>query len=201
MINHEVVQNSPEWYKLRIGVLTASTFSKFLTPTGKPSKQAVDIENQIVAEILTGEADEPFFTSYAVERGSRLEPEARKMYEMLKGVTVQRAGFITTDNGRIGGSADGLVGDDGGLEIKCLYGKNHVGSLFERTISDDHKPQVQGLLMISDRKWWDTMSYHPKMPPSIIRTERDEEYIIRLRTILDQSVVNIDEKIKKIRGE
>jgi hypothetical protein len=200
MINHEITQGSPEWFQLRIGVVTASTFSKILTPkTGELSKQAVAIENEIVAEILTGESDEPYFANYATQRGTQLEPEARRMYEMLTGTEVKRSGFVTNDAGTIGGSADGLVGDDGGLEIKCLYGKNHVAMLFEKEIDLEHKPQVQGLLLVTGRKWWDTMAYHPKMPPSIIRTERDVVYIAKLEAALNQVVANIQAKVAAIR--
>ncbi len=201
MVNYHVTQNSPEWYALSIGRLTASNFSDILTPAkGELSASRLPLQNAVVAEILTGECDEPFFMSDAMKRGAALEPKAREMYELVRGVPVHRSGFVTTLDGRIGGSADGLVGDDGGIEIKCMYGGGHVGMLNEKDIAAKHKPQVQGLLYITGRKWWDVMAYHPKMPPSIIRVERDVLYIAKLEAALKTMIEEIDAKVEAIKA-
>lgn len=199
---HNLEQGTDDWYAVRLGVLTASNFSKVLTAkTMQLSASAAQLENEIVAEILTGEQGNTFFGSFDTERGKELEPEAVDFYEMLTGMDTEKVGFVTNDAGTIGCSPDRFVGDEGLLEIKCPAPHTHVKSLVEKSIGDEHKPQIQGQLMITGRKWADAFSYHPKMPPSIIRVERDEEYIEKLQTALDKLLLNIQTKLKTIKGE
>lgn len=209
MIVHDVVQGSPEWEKLRMGKFTASTFGKVLTPkTQKPSASSIQLENEIVGQILTGEYegddgddgyDDEFGGSYFTERGKRLEPKAIQAYEMMTGNTVKRAGFITNDAGTIGASLDGLVGKDGTVEIKCLKRRNHVGLFFNPKISDKHFPQCQGQMLIAERKWCDNMFYHPKLKPFVIRLEFDRLYCAKLEAALNQMVKNVADKVAELR--
>lgn len=202
MIVHEVEQGTDDWYAVRTGVLTASEFGKIITAkTMKLSSQAAELENKIVAQILTGDDEREFCGNGYTERGKEYEPEAVSLYEMLRDVEAQTVGFITNDEGTLGCSPDRLIGEDGGLEIKCPGGKQHIASLLAGSIADDHKPQVQGCLLVTGRKWWDVMSYHPKLPPSIIRVERDEEYVAALSAAVDQMLINIQTKIKQVKGE
>lgn len=204
MIIHECIQGEPEWHKARAGVFTASTFGCVLTPsTLRLSASAQDLENQIIAEILTGdpiEDEEGFGGTLWTERGKALEPKAIELYELITGEETQRVGFITNDEKTIGGSPDRLIGVDGGLEIKCLKPKNHVALFRKRELEKDHMPQIQGLMMVTGRKWWDVMGYHPKMPPVIIRVERDVLYIAKLEAALNQMVKNVAEMVSTLRG-
>jgi hypothetical protein len=202
MIIHDFAQNSPEWIEAHRGVITASSFSKILTAkTMKLSKSAEEIEHKIIAEILTDDETGEFFGNQWTERGHELEPDAVAMYEMLKDVETTPVGFITTDDGLIGCSPDRLIGEDGGLEIKCLSAHKHIEMLVNKSIDEEHKPQVQGCLMVTERKWWDVMAYHPQLPPSIVRVVRDEEYIEKLGNGLNFVLDNIKTKIKAIKGE
>jgi len=177
MIIHDVIQNSPEWYAVRRGVITASSFSKIITAkTMKISAQSDEIENKVIAEILTDEEDGEFNGNGWTERGKELEPKAVSLYEMVRDCETIPVGFVTNDDGTIGCSPDRFIGNDGGLEIKCLSAHRHIKYFLSGTIDEEHKPQVQGCLMITGRKWWDVMAYHPQLPPSIIRVEPDEEY-------------------------
>lgn len=201
MIEHLCEQGSPEWHQVRNGVITASNFGKIVTAkTMKLSAQADEVENRIVAQILTGDDENDFEGNKHTERGKEYEPEAVALYEMLRGVETTTIGFITSDDGAFGCSPDRLVGEDGGLEIKCPAQHTHIRSLLAGSIADDHKPQVQGCLYITGRKWWDCMSYHPKLPPSIIRVERDEAYISLLEENLLQMKKNIENKIRKVNA-
>lgn len=202
MICHDFEQNSPEWYAARIGVLTASCFDKILTAkTGKISAQAGELENRIVAELLTGEPCEGFNGNGHTERGKELEPEAVKFYEFKNDCETKTVGFVTNDEKTLGCSPDRLVGDEGLLEIKCPAAHTHVSSYFSGNLADDHKPQLQGQLLITGRKWVDILSYHPTIPPSIIRVERDEDYIKKLSDALALVLTNIQTKLKSIKGE
>lgn len=202
MIIHDFEQNSPEWYAARMGIITASTFPKVLTAkTMKLSASAEEIENRIVAEILTSGDNEGFSGNMWTERGHDLEPDAVALYEMTTGNSTTEVGFITNGEKTIGCSPDRLVGKDGGLEIKCPAAHTHIASYLSGSVADDHKQQVQGTLMITKRKWWDVMSYHPELPPSIVRVKHDEEYIGHLEDALNQMVANIQNKISKLKGE
>lgn len=198
----DCVQGSPEWVKARVGVATASAFSCLLTPAkGDYSAQASCYEDLIVAELLTGESQEEFGGTFHTERGKELEPEAVAYYEMERSLDVAHGQFCLSDCGTYGASPDGFAGDEGLIEIKCLGGKAHVGVLLDPDKAVKHRPQIQGQLLVTGRKWVDNLFYHPKMPSVIIRVERDEEFIAKLEGALDQFAKNVQEKIKRIRGE
>jgi len=185
MIIHNVVQGSSEWLRLRMGKPTASAFDRILTPTGKPSSQQRAYVNELLAELILGQplvgASMPW-----MERGKELEGEARSFYSLVSGNEVEQVGFCTTDDGRIGASPDGLIGKDGGLELKCPSAPVHVGYLFhEQGIGSAYHVQIQGSVFVCEREWWDAVSYYPGMPQALIRHTRDEEFIGKLREQLD----------------
>src|SRR5690606_16202558 len=117
-----------------------------------------------------------------MERGTALEPEARAAYEMQRDVDVQVVGFIYADDRKLtGGSPDGLIGEDGGLECKCPAIHTHIGYLLNpHALVDEYRTQVQGYLWITGRRWWDLCSYHPDLPSVIRRIERDEAFVAAL---------------------
>lgn len=201
MIRVDCTQQTPEWYDVRRGVLTASHFNKILTPkTQKVSAQADAVARRIVAEWLSGVAEQPPATQ-AMERGIMLEPEARAWYEFATGRTVEEVGFVfLNDKREIGCSPDGLIGDDGGLEIKCLNGADHIEALANGQIPIDYVPQVQGCLWITGREWWDYVSYHPLMPSEVIRVARDDTFIKSLEIAADY-VLGLVEAMKRTLTE
>ena len=202
MILHDVVQGTPEWLRARIGIPTASNFDEILTPAkGDYSASAAMYENQIVAEIFSGESQEDFGGTTWTERGKEYEPEAVAYYELERGIDVVHGCFATNDKKTFGASPDGFAGDDGLIEIKCLSGKHHVSVLLNPEKAVKYRPQIQGQMLVTGRKWVDHLYYHPKLPKLIIRTERDEAFIIKLETAIDQFIKNVAEKIKQIKGE
>ena len=200
MIVHHCTQGSPEWFELRRGIPTASNFDRILTPkTGKPSASADPYISELIAERYhIGPLDELEATaSDAMKQGLALEPEARHRYEAETGVAVAQVGFVTTDDGRLGCSPDGLVGDSGGLEVKCPSGKTHVGYLRERVLPDDYKAQVHGSLIVTGRKWWDFVSYCHGLPLFRVRVVPDE-YTDRLREALYLFVARYENTIRDL---
>ena len=180
-------QGSPEWLQARLGVPSASSYSKLITTTGKASAQAEAYINQLVAERITGESS--FFqVTDPMQRGMDLEPEARVRYEMETGNLVEQVGFLMHDTLEAGASPDGLVGESGGLEIKCPMPSTHIEYLRDGRLPSKYIQQVQGCLWISGRDWWDFMSYHPKMTPLIIRVYRDEVFIKALELAVIDTV-------------
>jgi len=174
ILEHE--QGSPEWLASRLGRPSASMFGKLVTGSGKPSGSAESYINELIAERLTGRS-KPFFTNEHMERGTALEPEAREAYEYITEYEVVETGFIIDDSEEFGCSPDGLVGNDGGLEIKCPSDAVHVSYLRAGKVPAKYYQQVQGCMWITGRDWWDFMSYHPEMPHLLVRARRNEKFI------------------------
>lgn len=176
MIIHDMEQGTEEWFAVRLGIPTASKFSDIFTSQGKPSASQNKYMNLLVAEWLMGERVETYQND-AMARGNELEPEARTYYELQSDVDVEQTGFITTDDGLIGGSPDGLTAL-GGLEIKCPSAHVHVEYLLSGKCPAKYLPQVQGLMFLTGKTHWDFVSYYPEMPRQlIVRVERDEKWI------------------------
>lgn len=196
---HDVPQNSTEWYELRLGIATASEFSKIITPvTGKLSKQARSYAYRLIAEAVLQESTESLNHLEWISRGKELEPEAARMYEYQHDVETKKVGLITNDEGTLGASLDRLVGNDGCVEIKCPAAWTHVGYMVDG-FGAEYKPQVMGQLLIAERDWCDRFSYHPRLPPQFDKTYRDEPYI----KLMEQALKEFDEMkaemIEKVR--
>jgi len=195
----ECEQGSPEWLQARLGIPSSSSYSKLVTTTGKASAQATGYINQLVAERITGEPT--FFqVTDPMQRGMDLEPQARTAYEMETGSWVMQVGFLMHDTLQAGASPDGLIGKNGGLEIKCPSAHTHVEYLRDGDLPIKYFQQVQGCLWISGRDWWDFMSYHPKMEPLIVRVFRDEEFIKALECAVIEAVQMIEILTMKFRS-
>jgi len=168
-------QGSEEWLAIRRGVITASEFSQVMTP--KMLKRAkTDYIYKLLAEFKGLAGDN--FSSAAMDRGTNLEPVARELYAFREDVDPEQVGFIFLNESRlVGCSPDSLIGDDGGLEIKCPEAKAHIHYMMDDAVPDEYRSQVFGCLWLTGRSWWDFMSYHPKLPPLVTRvTNEDEGY-------------------------
>lgn len=183
-IYYDVEQNTPEWYRLRLGIPTASEFHRILTPkTRRVSTQAAEYMYRLLGEWITGEPAENAETEW-MARGHELEAKAVQAYEVLTGLTTTNGGFITTADGLVGCSPDRLVGGDGDLEIKCPLIATQVRYALTGCITDDYLTQLQGRLMIHGRQWVDIFSYHPAISLPPVRVHRDEQHIETLRMAL-----------------
>lgn len=186
----DVEQGSDEWFKLRLGKLTASQFSKILSPTGKVSTQAADLVNKKIAEKLTGEMEDNY-TNPHMERGTELEPEALEFLNFTNGFNFKPVGFADSGMG-YGCSPDALDLDSKiGCEIKCPMAKTHVKYLRSGKLPNEYFSQVQGSMLVTGFKQWVFMSYHPTMKPFIITVERDDDYINKLQELLIEKVKEI----------
>lgn len=183
----DVVQGSPEWLRVRLGIPTASAYDRILTPkTLKPSAERFGYASQLLSEWFLGHEIDWGGASKFMERGTDMEPEARSFYELERDVSAQVVGFVMRDDGMTGGSPDSLVGDDGGLEIKCPAINTAIAYFLDpASLATKYRHQVQGYLYLTRRAWWDIISYHPDVPPVIVRVARDEEYIAALDFALD----------------
>ena len=180
MIISPYEQGTPEWLAARLGKPSASLFSRVITMTGKPSASADGYINQLLGERLTGKS-EPHYTNEAMILGTEREPLARADYEFISGNKVNEVGFILDDSESYGCSPDGLIGEDGGLEIKCPAQTTQAGYWRDKQSGvKRYYQQIQGCMWVTHRKWWDFFSYHPDMPHVLVRVERNEDYIEKL---------------------
>lgn len=178
MKKHFMKQRTTEWFMVRIGICTASEFKNLVTPEFKIRSWSTEMPNTYLAAKLSekwkGEPDEGY-SSFAMEQGEIRENQAIPWYEDVFEVEIERVGFITTDDGRIGASPDGLIGAKRGIEIKVPLPKTHVRYLLKRELPDEYEAQVHGNILVADAEGWAFMSWRPEFPKLVMQVERDEE--------------------------
>jgi predicted phage-related endonuclease len=205
-------QGSAEWHEQRLGYVTASRFADVMTNprsaadkpprlshshrladktdkiAGKMSKTARSYMLDLLAERLTRVPQGPR-ENEAMRWGNEHEAAAVEVYEALTGLSCKKVGFRALPLEKwIGGSADRLVGRPGGLEIKCPFNTRvHLEYWLAGALPKDHVAQVQGLMWITGRGWWDFCSFDPRIADTRlaffrVRVERDDDYISELST-------------------
>ena len=194
----ECEQNTPDWYQARIGLPTASAFSKLLTSTGKPSKQANTYAKKLAAELYAGKPLD-VYTNGNMERGHEQEDEARDLYALTYGVTVEQIGFVTTDDGTAGCSPDGLTGDKGMVEIKSRKAEIQVETLLAGKPPTENIAQMQGQMWICGRQWCDYVSYHPDLPLFVFRVDFDPGFAASLLIAIRQVITERDKYLSAIK--
>lgn len=171
-----VKQGSAEWFAARRGLPTASRFDQILTPvTMKPSSSQAKLIDELIAESLLPGSNEPERLSEDMRSGMILEAEARCSYELGHATDkVSEVGFLIHDSGLFGCSPDALVGETGGVEIKCPNGTTHIGYVRAGVLPADYRCQAHGSLIVTGRPWWDFFSHHRGLPPLCVRVVRDD---------------------------
>jgi len=196
----KVEQGSPEWFKVRAGMPTASEFSTVMASGrgGGDSKTRRTYMLKLAGEILTGEPMESF-TNAHMERGKVMEDEARDFYSFMTDAEPVRVGFII--NGPKGCSPDSLIGTDGMLEIKTKLPHLLLDVLLKDEFPAEHKAQCQGALWVAEREWIDIAVYWPKLPLFVKRAHRDEAYIKTMATAVDAFNAELQEIVAKVRDQ
>lgn len=163
MIFHDVAQNTEEWELLRLGKATASKFGTFMANDGKafgdPAKRYA---LQLALELSTGRKSEFSFKNDDMERGHEQEPIARMLYEEEHFTDIQNGGFF--DWGAYGDSPDGLVGDDGVIEVKSVIAPVHYATIRRGSFDPAYRWQLIGHLDCTQREWVDFVSYCADFP-------------------------------------
>ena len=189
-------QRSEDWFKIRSGVPSASEFSNIVQSDGSPSKSRTKYLYKLVGEKL-GALPEESYTNKAIENGILREADAREMYSRDVKPVVQ-VGFCIHDEG-YGCSPDGLVEEDGVIEIKCPILSTHIEYLIKQKLPTDYVQQVQGQLLVTGRKYNDFISYYPGLKPLVVRCYRDEVFISRLRSELLKFISELNELTERLR--
>jgi putative phage-type endonuclease len=197
-------QRTDEWFQARLGKVTASKVSDVMAKT--KSGYAASRDNymaQLVVERMTNKQSETF-TNAAMEWGTQQEPFARAAYEIKQGVVVEEVGFIDHPLIKMAGaSPDGLVGDDGLVEIKCPNTATHIETLLTQTVSAKYYAQMQWQMACTNRDWCDFVSFDPRMPEGaqlfISRVQRDPESIKEMEAEVKKFLVEVDSKVDQLK--
>lgn len=191
-------QGTSEWLACRLGIPTASNFSKVLAKgEGKTRKRYM---LDLAGERLTGDPCETYSNAH-MERGKEMEAEARNLYTFMTDNECEQVGFIK--NVDRGASPDSLIGTNGMLEIKTKLPALQIECLLADKLPSEHVAQVQGALWVAEREWIDLCSYWPRLPLFVKRVYRDEKYISELATAIDAfnaELTEIVEKISQVRA-
>jgi putative phage-type endonuclease len=203
----EMIQGSPEWRAARCGKVTASRMAELVAKlkTGKPANSREDYLYELVAERLTGQPLD-FFQTKDMQWGTEKEPLARQAYEQRHFVEVEQIAMVmhpVIENA--GASPDGLVEDDGLIEIKCPRTKTHLMTLRSKQAPAQYIPQMQWQMACTGRQWCDFVSYDPRLPEHlqlfIVRVQRDQALIEQYEQEVIQFLVEVNEVITAINQE
>ena len=196
----DVIQGTPEWKKLKAGVISASNLHKIISAVnGEYSKSADKYVIKLISERITGEIDD-VYTDANMLRGVEMEVEARDWYRLTQSEPVRQVGFVFRDESRlVGCSPDGLM-EDRGFETKCVIGSTMVSYLLgdEQSVVNEYKQQVQGGMWITGLSLWDLLIYHPSFDPLLITVKRDDDYCRKIEMVVARTLKDMNDKIKRL---
>lgn len=200
VIISDVVQGTPEWMALRIGVPGASSFDQIITTTGAASAQRNKLLYKLAGERLLG-AKEESYSNAAMQRGIELEPVARSVFSMLYEIEVTEVGFVYFDERRDRGcSPDGLIDNSSGLEIKCPSLPVHIEYLLSGKLPTAYYFQVHGSMLMTGRDSWHFFSYYPSLTPLHLVIQRDDKICNKLHDALESFCGELAEITEKLKG-
>lgn len=201
-----IEQRTPEWCEARLGRVTASRVADMMarTKTGYGASRA-NYMAELICERLTGKQAERF-SSAAMAWGTETEPQARAMFTLTTGLSVEKTGFaLHPEIADLGASPDGLIGDDGMVEIKAPNTATHIETLLSETVPQKYVLQMQTQMACTGRSWCDFVSFDPRLPDEmqlfIHRVDRDEELIAEIEREARAFLAEIETKMSALRGK
>lgn len=198
-------QRSDEWFAARCGKATGSRIADIVAKTKSGySASRANYMAQLVVERMTSKVAESY-SNAAMEWGTEYEPLARAAYEAHSSVLVDEVGMIDHPTVEMSGaSPDGLVGDDGLVEIKCPTTATHIDTLMGEEAPKKYYDQMQWQMACTGRMWCDFVSYDPRMPEGlqlfVKRVERDDEYIAMLEGEVAAFLKEVSGKVDKLKS-
>jgi putative phage-type endonuclease len=198
-----IEQRTDAWFEARIGKVTASRVADVIAKTKSGYSASRDnYMAQLVCERLTKQKAEGF-TNAAMQHGTETEPLARLSYEVAHNVLVDEVGFIPHPTIEMSGaSPDGLVNDDGLIEIKCPNTATHIETLLSESVPTKYYTQMQFQLACTGREWCDFVSFDNRLPQElqlfVKRVPRDDTYIRLMEAEIVQFLSELDDKINKL---
>lgn len=196
---YDIIQGTQEWFDIKRGVVSASKVNCLMTANGAPAKNKTSrrYATEIAAERILGFSEESR-QSYDMYRGTMQEPYARDLYNEAYNTTAS-CGFVTTEYKgiKLGVSPDGLVGEDGGIEIKSRIAAHQFDTIISGAVPDEHVNQIQTFLLVTGREWVDYVQYSNAMPLFAKRVNPDLD---RREQILC-ALVEFEEMVQEIMCE
>jgi putative phage-type endonuclease len=196
-------QRTPEWFAKRLGLVTASRIADVMakTKTGTAASRS-GYMTQLVTERLTGQPTEGY-QSAAMEWGIEQEGAARAAYEARTGVLVDEVDFVRHPILEAGASPDGLVGEDGCIEIKCPNTATMLEYIEDRSVPRKYLLQIQWQLACTGRNWCDFVAYDPRLPEHlqllVIRVPRDESVIAEIAGEVGRFLTELRDRVEHLR--
>lgn len=203
----DCAQNSPEWHAARCGRVTASRIADIVRKTKSGvSKMRATYAGELIAERLAGFQPSDGFTSAAMQWGKDTEDRARATYAFMHDVEPVRVGFVIHPTIEMAGaSPDSLIGEDGGLEIKCPNSITHIDALRGAEIDPDYVKQCQWNMACASRAYWDFASFDPRLPPvmqlHVRRIKRDDSMIAEIETAVRLFLAEIDDAVAELSAQ
>src|SRR5580692_6655166 len=197
----DVIQQTPEWLKMRVGAITASRLADVMAKLkkGGDSQARKNYKVELVCERIT-ELKYEHYVSPAMQWGIDNEPLARNAYEVETGIETQPGGIALHDRIKwLMASPDGLVGEDGLVEFKCPTTATHIEYISAGVVPPEYHWQMLCQMACSGRQWCDFVSFDPRMPYSlqlfIRRMERDEARIAEMEAEVEKFIGEIEDSI------
>lgn len=206
MKSQRLETGSLPWARAHVGVVSAGEADSLFTPLMKP-KEGKAVQAFLYSKTAEMYRGEPMMNlspnarqqSWQMEQGILIEEEALPWYEFTRETKVERGLFCTTDDGLAGCTPDGLVGDDGILEIKGPEPHTHVGYLLSGVIPAEYVPQVQFSLYVTGRKWIEFISYRRRFPAFVLRIERDDKIMQTIAETVAAFHEQLNSAVDKLR--
>ena len=196
-------QGSDSWFQVRIGKVTASRVADVIAKTKTGYSATRDnYMAQLVCERLTNQKGESF-SNAAMQHGTDTEPLARAAYEAFQDILVDEVGFVPHPSIIMAGaSPDGLVGDDGLLEIKCPNTATHIETLLSQSVPGKYNTQMQFQMACTGRQWCDFVSFDNRLPNElqlfVKRVPRDNDFIKQMEDEVVKFLNELDIKIAQL---
>ncbi len=199
-IHAEVAQGHIDWFKLRMGIPTASELGNLLTPEFELRKGEMP-KSYTYSKVAEAWAGKPLISTgnWNTEQGEILEGEAKPWFELEYDKKVKTVGFITTDDGRCGCSPDGMIlNEECGIEIKCPSAPIHVKYLVNGALPKEYAAQVMGSMFVTGFKKWFFVSYRRGFPALVLEIYRDEKAMSAIASAIDSFHLDFDRAMERI---
>ncbi|UNE54872.1 lambda exonuclease family protein [Bartonella machadoae] len=200
-------QRTAEWFQARLGKVTASNVYNILSRTAKglPTSKYEDYKIKLMTERLTGEISQSYITP-SMQWGIEHEEDALKEYEFIYDADVIKCGFIPHPTIEMAGaSPDGLIGEDGLVEVKCPQSTTHLRFFMYDEIKPEYIAQMQFQMACTGRKWCHFISYNPQfvgrstgLRMKVKRIHRDDEQIEQLTKAVEVFLAEIEQDMEQI---
>lgn len=201
----DCVQGSQAWFECRLGCVTSSRVADAIAKLKRKEGESAARRNlryEILCELLTKKPSEHYVSRY-MEEGKENEPLARTAYELQKDVIVEQVGFVYHNTIKMAGaSPDGLVGEDGLIEIKCPKTSTHLEYLICAAVPEEYKPQMLWQMACTGRQWNDFVSYNPRLPEDlqllVVRLPRDGNRITEIEASVVEFLEEVDQMLNSL---